>query len=47
MAMMHSTDPATPQLDEKKLLEVFNDPEKSNSIVVYLRLLTSAFLKVC
>lgn len=46
MAMMHSTDPATPQLDEKKLFEVFNDPEKSNSIVVYLRLLTSAFLKV-
>nr|QBH67526.1 cysteine proteinase [Ustilago esculenta] len=43
---MYSTDPETKELNEQALVEVMNDPEQSNSIVVYLRLLTSAFLKL-
>lgn len=43
---MHSTDPEIKELNEGLLVEAMNDPETSNSIVVYLRLLTSAFLKV-
>ncbi|WFD29496.1 ubiquitinyl hydrolase 1 [Malassezia sp. CBS 17886] len=46
MNMIQSTDPTVPSLTEAKLVEVFNDPEQSNSIVVYLRLVTSAFLKL-
>ncbi|EPQ30629.1 uncharacterized protein PFL1_01530 [Pseudozyma flocculosa PF-1] len=46
LARMHSTDPETQELNDHALLEAINDPETSNSIVVYLRLLTSAFLKV-
>lgn len=47
MSQIYSTDPATTPLNEKLLIEAFNDPEKSNSIVAYLRMVTSAFLKVC
>ncbi|SPO32415.1 uncharacterized protein UTRI_02972 [Ustilago trichophora] len=43
---MYSTDPETKELNEQALVEAMNDPEQSNSIVVYLRLLTSAFLKL-
>ncbi|KAN0065574.1 hypothetical protein ACQY0O_001439 [Thecaphora frezii] len=43
---MHSTDPETQELNEALLVEALNDPETSNSIVVYLRLLASAFLKL-
>lgn len=43
---MYSTDPETKELNEHALVEAMNDPEQSNSIVVYLRLLTSAFLKL-
>lgn len=43
---MYSTDPETKELNEYALVEAMNDPEQSNSIVVYLRLLTSAFLKL-
>lgn len=46
MGMMHSTDPTVKALTEDALMQAFNDEEKSNSIVVYLRLLTSAYLKV-
>ena len=46
MSRMHTTDPDIQVLSEKTLVQAFNDPEKSNSIVVYLRLLTSAYLKV-
>lgn len=46
MSRMHTTDPDIQVLNEKTLVQAFNDPEKSNSIVVYLRLLTSAYLKV-
>lgn len=38
---------ATSVLSQQGLLESFNDPETSNSIVMYLRLLTSTYLKVC
>lgn len=31
---------------EAKVVKTFNDPEKSNSIVAFLRLVTSAFLQV-
>lgn len=43
---MYSTDPETKELNEHALMEAMNDAEQSNSIVVYLRLLTSAFLKL-
>jgi ubiquitin thioesterase protein OTUB1 len=43
---MYSTDPETKELNEHALVEAMNDAEQSNSIVVYLRLLTSAFLKL-
>ncbi|KAJ1019945.1 hypothetical protein NDA16_004226 [Ustilago loliicola] len=43
---MYSTDPETKELNEHELVSAMNDPEQSNSIVVYLRLLTSAFLKL-
>lgn len=43
---MYSTDPETKELNEQELVSAMNDPEQSNSIVVYLRLLTSAFLKI-
>lgn len=43
---MYSTDPETKELNEHALVQAMNDPEQSNSIVVYLRLLTSAFLKL-
>ncbi|CDR99061.1 uncharacterized protein SPSC_05461 [Sporisorium scitamineum] len=43
---MYSTDPESKELNEQALVEAMNDPEQSNSIVVYLRLLTSAFLKL-
>lgn len=46
MGRIHSTDPSTPPLTDESLVETFNNPEKSNSIVVYLRMITSAFLKV-
>ncbi|PWY98881.1 cysteine proteinase [Testicularia cyperi] len=46
MSRMYSTDPETKELNEQALLEAMNDPEQSNSIVVYLRLLTSACLKL-
>ncbi|KAI3483824.1 hypothetical protein L1887_53234 [Cichorium endivia] len=36
----------TKELNEHALVEAMNDAEQSNSIVVYLRLLTSAFLKL-
>lgn len=36
----------TSTLSLHDLMESFNDPETSNSIVMYLRLLTSTFLKV-
>lgn len=37
--------PSTPRLISATLLQSFNDPEISNSIVVFLRLLTSAYLR--
>lgn len=43
---MHATDPTVNELTDADIQRAFNDPETSNSIVVYLRLLTSAFLKV-
>lgn len=43
---MYSTDPESQELNEHALLQAMNEPEQSNSIVVYLRLLTSAFLKL-
>lgn len=43
---MHATDPQVTELSDVDLQRAFNDPEISNSIVVYLRLLTSAFLKL-
>lgn len=46
LTRMYSTDPETKELNEHALVEAMNDPEQSNSIVVYLRLLTSAFLKL-
>ncbi|CAO1634332.1 unnamed protein product [Sympodiomycopsis kandeliae] len=42
---MHATDPTVQELTDADIQRAFNDPETSNSIVVYLRLLTSAFLK--
>lgn len=42
---MHATDPTVSELTDADIQRAFNDPETSNSIVVYLRLLTSAFLK--
>ncbi|TKY85965.1 hypothetical protein EX895_004790 [Sporisorium graminicola] len=46
LSRMYSTDPESKELNEHALVEAMNDPEQSNSIVVYLRLLTSAFLKL-
>lgn len=46
LARMYSTDPESKELNEHALVETMNNPEHSNSIVVYLRLLTSAFLKL-
>lgn len=46
MNRMYSTDPETKELNEHALIESMNDPGQSNSIVAYLRLLTSAFLKL-
>lgn len=46
LTRMYSTDPETKELNEAELVIAMNDPEQSNSIVVYLRLLTSAFLKI-
>lgn len=46
MSRMYSTDPETKELNEHALIESMNDPGQSNSIVAYLRLLTSAFLKL-
>lgn len=43
---MHTTDPQVSELTDADLQRAFNDPETSNSIVVYLRLLTSAYLKL-
>lgn len=43
---MHTTDPHVSELSDADLQQAFNDPETSNSIVVYLRLLTSAYLKI-
>lgn len=43
---IHTTDPETVELSDSELLAAFNDPETSNSIVVYLRLVVSAYLKV-
>lgn len=43
---MHTTDPHVSELTDADLQRAFNDPETSNSIVAYLRLLTSAFLKL-
>ncbi|WFD44701.1 ubiquitinyl hydrolase 1 [Malassezia psittaci] len=45
MSDMYSTDPTKTPLTVDQLVKTFNDPEKSNSIVVYLRMVTSAFLK--
>ncbi|PWN26317.1 cysteine proteinase [Jaminaea rosea] len=46
LVRMHTTDPHVSELNDADLQRAFNDPETSNSIVVYLRLLTSAFLKL-
>lgn len=46
LVRMHTTDPHISELNDADLQRAFNDPETSNSIVVYLRLLTSAFLKL-
>ncbi|CBQ71207.1 conserved hypothetical protein [Sporisorium reilianum SRZ2] len=43
---MYATDPESKELNEHALVEAMNDPAQSNAIVVYLRLLTSAFLKL-
>ncbi|PSS30859.1 hypothetical protein PHLCEN_2v2586 [Hermanssonia centrifuga] len=39
-------EPGVPMLTAKGLLEAFNAPEVSNSVVVYLRLLTSAQIRI-
>lgn len=41
-----ATDPAITELTPSSLVEAFNDPVVSNSVVVYLRLVTAAFLKL-
>jgi len=46
LARIHSTDPEVVELDESGLISAFNDEETSNSIVVFLRLVVSAYLKV-
>ena len=43
---IHTTDPEKVELTAHELILALNNPEISNSIVVYLRLVTSAFLKV-
>lgn len=43
---MHSTDPEVVELNDQRLQAAFNDPVQVNSIVAYLRLVTSAYLKV-
>ena len=46
LSRMYSTDPETKELNEHALVHAMNHAETSNAIVVYLRLLTSAFLKL-
>ena len=46
LGRMHSTDPEVVELNEQRLQAAFNDPVQVNSIVAYLRLVTSAYLKV-
>lgn len=43
---MHSTDPEVVELNDQRLQQAFNDAYIVNSIVAYLRLVTSAYLKV-
>ncbi|PWN43096.1 cysteine proteinase [Ceraceosorus guamensis] len=42
---MHSTDPEVVELNDQRLQQAFNDAYIVNSIVAYLRLVTSAYLK--
>ncbi|KDN36548.1 cysteine proteinase [Tilletiaria anomala UBC 951] len=42
---IYVTDPDIVELDDAELVKALNDPETSNSIVAYLRLVASAFLK--
>lgn len=46
LARIFATDPAVTELTPTSLVEAFNDPVVSNSVVVYLRLVTAAFLKI-
>ena len=46
LGRMHSNDPEVVDLNEQRLQAAFNDAYTVNSIVAFLRLVTSAYLKV-